>query len=223
MELVLTPVEIRLLGCLVEKELTTPESYPLSLNALTNACNQKSNRDPVMELEERTVQAALDGLIRKTLVATRSGAGSRVPKYVHRLRDRLRPDYDFSPPELAPLCELMLRGPQTLAELKTRSARLHSFTDMAELASALERLERRPDGPYVTRLARRPGQKEPRYAHLLTGEAPAETAADEEPVSEAVTSDESARLAELELEVQSLRRDVAALAQRLDALMTELK
>jgi uncharacterized protein YceH (UPF0502 family) len=117
----------------------------------------------------------------------------------------------------------MLRGPQTLAELKTRSARLHSFTDMAELASALERLERRTDGPYVTRLARRPGQKEPRYAHLLTGEAPAETAADEEPVSEAVTSDESARLAELELEVQSLRRDVAALAQRLDALMTELK
>jgi uncharacterized protein len=222
MELILSPVEIRLLGCLVEKEATTPESYPLSLNALTNACNQKTNRDPVMELEERTVQAALDSLIKKTLAASRSGAGSRVPKYVHRLRDRLRPDYDFSREELAPLCELMLRGPQTLGEIKTRCARLHEFADLAALAVALERLEQRPDGPYVTRLARRAGQKEARYAHLLTGEAPAEP----EPVAgESVhaTSDDAARLVELELELRGVRRDLDTLTQRFDALLRELK
>jgi uncharacterized protein len=222
MELILSPVEIRVLGCLVEKERTTPEGYPLSLNALTNACNQKTNRDPVMELEERTVQAALDSLIKKTLAASRSGAGSRVPKYVHRLRDRLRPDYDFPPEELAPLCELMLRGPQTLGEIKTRCARLHEFADLAALAAALERLEQRPDGPYVTRLARRPGQKEARYAHLLTGEAPEEpettTAA-----PAAATSDDAARLIELELEVRALRRDLDGLTQRFDVLLRELK
>ena len=218
MEIVLTPLEVRVLGCLVEKEATTPESYPLSLNALTNACNQKTNREPVMELEERTVQASIDGLIKKTLVATRSGAGSRVPKYAHRLHDRLRPDFDFSREELAPLCELMLRGPQTLGELKTRSARIHEFADIAALAAALERLERRTDGPYVTRLARRPGQKEARYAHLLTGAPPIEP---EILVSDVVTvtSDDAARLTELELEVQSLRRDLTALSARLEELL----
>jgi uncharacterized protein YceH (UPF0502 family) len=218
MEIVLTPLEIRVLGCLVEKEATTPETYPLSLNALTNACNQKTNREPVMELEERTVQATIDGLIKKTLVASRSGAGSRVPKYTHRLHDRLRPDFDFSREELAPLCELMLRGPQTLGELKTRCARIHEFADTAALAAALERLERRGDGPYVRRLGRRPGQKEVRYAHLLTGELPAEP---EVPMSEsvAVTSDETARLTELEIEVQGLRRDLDGLARRVEELL----
>lgn len=222
MEITLTPVEIRVLGCLVEKEATTPESYPLSLNALTNACNQKTNRDPVMTLEERTVQAVVDGLIRKTLVASRSGAGSRVPKYVHRLRDRLRPDFDFSPEELAPLCELMLRGPQTLGELKSRCARIHEFPDMSALAAALERLERRPDGPYVRRLPRRPGQKEARYAHLLTGSEPVEPE-EQEAVVVGATTDEAARLAELELEVARLRRDLQALTDRVDALIAQLR
>jgi uncharacterized protein len=221
MEIVLTPAEIRVLGCLVEKEATTPESYPLSLNALTNACNQKTNRDPVMTLEERTVQSVLDGLVKKTLVATRSGAGSRVPKYVHRLRDRLRPDFDFSREELAALCELMLRGPQTLGELKTRCARIHEFPDMSTLASALERLERRPDGPYVKRLARRPGQKEARYAHLLTGTEPAEP--EDEAATAMPASDDAARLVELELEVAGLRRDLQALTERLDALIAQLR
>jgi uncharacterized protein YceH (UPF0502 family) len=222
MEIVLTPVEIRILGCLVEKEATTPEGYPLSLNALVNACNQKSNRDPVMELEERTVQAAVDSLIKKTLVAARSGAGSRVPKFVHRLRDRLRPDYDFPPEELAPLCELMLRGPQTLGELRTRCARLHEFADMNAIAAALERLERRPDGPYVQRLARRPGQKEARYAHLLTGELPAEPSFPEGP-EPAVASDDSIRLVELEAEVRGLRRDLDELTRRFEDLRRTLE
>ena len=221
MDIVLTPLEVRVLGCLVEKEATTPESYPLSLNALTNACNQKTNRDPVMELEERTVQATIDGLIKKTLVASRSGAGSRVPKYAHRLRDRLRPDFDFTPEELAPLCELMLRGPQTLGELKTRCARIREFADFAALAAALERLERRPDGPYVQRLARRPGQKEARYAHLLAGEPPAEAAAPPTADTLDVTSDDVARLAELELEVKGLRRDLDTLTARVDALLAQ--
>ena len=222
MEIVLTPVEIRILGCLVEKEATTPEGYPLSLNALVNACNQKSNRDPVMEVEERTVQAAVDGLIKKTLVAARSGAGSRVPKFVHRLRDRLRSDYDFPPDELAPLCELMLRGPQTLGELRTRCARLHDFADMNALAVALERLERRPDGPYVQRLARRPGQKEARYAHLLTGELPAEPSLPEGPEA-AVASDDAVRLVELEAEVRGLRRDLDELTRRFEDLRRRLE
>jgi uncharacterized protein YceH (UPF0502 family) len=222
MEIVLTPVEIRILGCLVEKEATTPEGYPLSLNALTNACNQKSNRDPVMELEERTVQAALDGLIKKTLVAARSGAGSRVPKYVHRLRDRLRPDYDFPPPELAPMCELMLRGPQTLGELRTRCARLHDYADTNALAAALERLETRPDGPYVCRLARRAGQKEARYAHLLTGEEPVEIEGPEVRES-AVASDDAVRLVELEAEVRGLRRDLDELTRRFEDLRRTLE
>jgi uncharacterized protein YceH (UPF0502 family) len=206
------------LGCLVEKEATTPENYPLSLNALTNACNQKTNREPVMELEERTIQSTIDGLVKKTLVASRSGAGSRVAKYAHRLRDRLRPDFDFTPEELAPLCELMLRGPQTLGELRTRSSRIFEFTDSAILASALERLERRPDGPYVRRLERRPGQKEARYAHLLAGEPPAEPEG-ALPAESAVTSDDVARLAELELEVKGLRRDLDALTARVEELL----
>ena len=219
MDIVLTPLEVRMLGCLVAKEATTPENYPLSLNALTNACNQKTNREPVMELEERTVQATIDGLIKKTLVASRSGAGSRVPKYVHRLRDRLRPDFDFTREELAPICELMLRGPQTLGELKTRCARIHEFADMAALVAALERLERRPDGPYVQRLARRPGQKEARYAHLLTGEVPADVPETTNAEATAVTSDDVARLAELELEVKGLRRDLDALRARVEELL----
>ena len=219
MDMVLTPLEVRVLGCLVEKEATTPENYPLSLNALTNACNQKTNREPVMELEERTVQATIDGLIRKTLVASRSGAGSRVAKYAHRLRDRLRPDFDFTPEELAPLCELMLRGPQTLGELRTRSSRILEFADSAALASALERLERRADGPYVRRLGRRPGQKEARYAHLLAGEPPAEPETAVVGEDSTITSDDVARLAELELEVKGLRRDVDALTARVDELL----
>lgn len=223
MEFVLTPLEIRLLGCLAEKEVTTPENYPLSLNALTNACNQKTNRDPLLDLEESTVQSVIDDLVKKTLVASRSGAGGRVPKYVHRLRDRLSPGFDFPPEELAPMCELMLRGPQTLNELRTRCARMHAYNDITELTAALERLEQRPDGPYVKRLPRRVGQKELRYAHLLTGELPPESMTAEAEAEHGVTTDEIARLGELELEVRNMRRELQALSQRVEELFAALR
>ncbi|MFZ2508113.1 MAG: YceH family protein [Steroidobacteraceae bacterium] len=219
MEVVLTPLEIRVLGCLVEKEATTPENYPLSLNALTNACNQKTNRDPVMNLTEHTVQATIDSLVKKTLVGARSGAGGRVAKYAHRLHDRLNPDYDFARDELAPMCELMLRGPQTLNELRTRCARIHEYADTEELAAVLARLEKRPERPYVKRLARQPGQKEARYAQLLTAEQLPEAAEAAEDGDTGVTSDDMARLGELEVEVRSLRRELQALSERVAELL----
>jgi len=218
-EVVLTPLEIRVLGCLVEKEATTPDNYPLSLNALTNACNQKTNRDPLMNLAEHMVQSAIDSLVKKTLVASRSGAGGRVAKYAHRLHDRLNPDYDFARDELAPMCELMLRGPQTLNELRTRCARIHEYGDTEELAAVLERLEKRPERPYVKRLARRPGQKEARYAQLLTGELPAEAEGAADEAGTGVAADDTARLDELELEVRNLRRELQALSERVAELL----
>jgi len=218
-EVVLTPLEIRVLGCLVEKEATIPDNYPLSLNALTNACNQKTNRNPLMNLAEHTVQSAIDSLVKKTLVASRSGAGERVAKYAHRLHDRLNPDYDFARDELAPMCELMLRGPQTLNELRTRCARIHEYADTEELAAVLERLEKRPERPYVKHLARRPGQKEARYAQLLTGELPAEAAGAADEAGPGVAGEDTARLGELELEVQNLRRELQALSERVAELL----
>ena len=220
MAIVLTPVEIRLLGCLIEKEATTPENYPLSLNALTNACNQKTNRDPVMNLEEGTVQSVIDGLVKKALIASRSAAGGRVTKYAHRLRDRLRPDYDFSREELAPMCELMLRGPQTLNELRTRCARLYEYADIDELAAALKSLEQRPEGPYVKFLTRRPGQKEARFAQLLTGALPAEAEGAAHEPGPDVSNNDAARLGELELQVRNLRREFQALTERVEELFT---
>ena len=218
MAIVLTPVEIRLLGCLIEKEATTPENYPLSLNALTNACNQRTNRYPVMNLAESTVQSVIDSMVKKALIASRSSAGGRVAKYAHRLRDRLRPEYDFSREELAPMCELMLRGPQTLNELRTRCARLHEYADIDELAAALKSLEQRPEGPYVKCLARRPGQKEARYLQLLMGEFPADAEGAVDEAGPRVTNDETARLGELELAVRSLRREIQALSERVEEL-----
>jgi len=218
MAIVLTLLEIRLLGCLVEKEATTPENYPLSLNALTNACNQKTNRDPVMNLAESTVQSVVDGLVKKALIVPRSSAGGRVPKYAHRLRDRLRPEFDFSREELAPMCELMLRGPQTLNELRTRCARLHEYADFDELAAALKSLEQRPEGPYLKCLARGPGQKEARYAHLLAGELPAESEGVADEAAPRVANDETTRLSELELAVRSLRGEFEALSKRVEEL-----
>lgn len=173
----LTPLEARVIGCLIEKQLTTPEQYPLSLNALTNACNQKSNRDPVMELDEASVQALLDGLARKHLVMEKSGFGSRVPKFQHRFCNTEFSALQFSPQERAIVCELLLRGPQTPGELRQRAARMAALTDAAEVEAALEALAKRDSGPLVRRLAREPGKREARYAQLFTGGAP-EAAAD---------------------------------------------
>jgi len=166
MQLTLTPIEARVLGALIEKEITTPEYYPLSLNALTNACNQKSNRDPVLRLEESEVRKALNHLEYQSLVRSVSSTDSRVTKFEHRLQDT----FNFYRPEIAVICELLLRGPQTPGELRTRASRMHAFEDLENVHSALSRLEKR-EPPLVTVLPRQPGTKEARYAHLL-GDAP---------------------------------------------------
>ena len=142
MDNVLSPLELRVLGCLIEKESTTPDTYPLSLNALTSACNQKSNRDPLMDLNENTVLDTVEALTTKSLATSRGGAGSRVSKFAHRLSNRLLDEHQYSHPELALLCVLFLRGPQTLGELRTRCARVHPFPDTGELLATLNLLVR---------------------------------------------------------------------------------
>lgn len=166
MQLALTTIEARVLGALIEKEITTPEYYPLSLNALTNACNQKSNRDPILRVEESDVRKALNHLEYQSLVRSVSSTDSRVTKFEHRLQDA----FNFYRPEVAIICELLLRGPQTPGELRTRASRMHAFEDLESVHSALSRLEKR-EPPLVTVLPRQPGTKEARYAHLL-GAAP---------------------------------------------------
>ena len=167
----LSALEARVLGCLIEKEITTPDQYPLSLNALTNACNQKTNREPVLELEETVVQATLDGLSKRHLVMDRSGFGSRVLKYRHRLCNGDHNPLQFSPQELGIVCELMLRGPQTPGELRNRAQRLAPFTDLGVVEATLEALAARSDGPFVLKLPRQPGAREARYAQLFTLQA----------------------------------------------------
>lgn len=167
MNIHLTPMEARVIGCLIEKAITTPDQYPLSLNALTNACNQKSNRDPVLELDERTVQDTLDALAKKHLVLEKSGFGSRVPKYQHRFCNTGFGSLEFSPQQTAVLCELLLRGPQTPGELRSRASRMTALRDVSEVETALEALAGRQDGPFVARLAREPGRREARYTHLF--------------------------------------------------------
>jgi hypothetical protein len=163
----LSAVEVRVIACLLEKQVTTPEQYPLSVNALQNACNQKSNREPVMELSEQEVQATLDSLSKRHLVLERSGFGSRVPKYQQRLCNTEFSSMQLSAQERAVLCELMLRGPQTAGELRARAARMASFADSAEVESTLEAMSQRKEGALVARLAREPGRREVRYVHLL--------------------------------------------------------
>jgi uncharacterized protein len=195
MDIALDAEEARVLGALLEKEITTPEYYPLSLNALLNACNQKSNRDPLVHFDEETVERVLFMLRDKGLLLNITGAGSRVPKFGHRLSEKL----NLGRRELALLCELMLRGPQTLGELRTRADRMHHFDDTAEVESVLDRL---PE--LVTKLPRRPGEKEARYAHLFAGIPEAQAAL---PDHTAVIP-RSDRLAELEAEVAQLRREI---------------
>ncbi len=206
-DIMLDPMEARVLGCLIEKHLATPDYYPLSLSALTAACNQRSNREPVMSLNDAEVQVALDALTRKQMAWQRSSAGSRVPKYAHKLSDTVSRTFDFSPPELAVLCLLLLRGPQTVGELRTRSPRLHGFRDLGEVEATLQGLITRADGPFVLELPRQPGQREVRFAHLFSGEPVVP-----ETVAPAVarSGDELEALArrvdDLEAMVESLRR-----------------
>jgi len=168
----LSPDEARVIGALIEKEITTPDQYPLSLNALTNACNQKSNRDPVVAWDERHVQQLLDALSKRALAVDRSGFGSRVPKYRHLFCNTEFGRLKFSPQELAIVCELLLRGPQTPGELRGRAQRMAPFADVGEVEMVLAQLSAREDGPFVARLPREPGKREARYAQLFTGDAP---------------------------------------------------
>ncbi|EFE23405.1 YceH family protein [Edwardsiella tarda] len=210
---ILSPIEARVIGCFLEKQVTTPEQYPLSLNALTTACNQKTNREPVLDLSESEVQNALDLLVRKHQIRSINAPGSRVVKYEHRFCNSEFGDLRFSPAEVALICCLLLRGPQTPGELRTRSNRLYAFADVNEAEQALNRLAEREDGPFVVRLAREPGRRESRYAHLFCGEAAigAESAV-ADTASAAVETDElSARVTALEAEVADLKRRLASL------------
>jgi len=215
---VLNEVEARVLGALLEKEITAPEYYPLSLNALVNACKQKSNRDPVMNLEEDSVRAALRALHDNSLARSVSAADSRVTKYEHRLQEA----FNFDRREAAIFCELLLRGPQTPGELRSRAERMHHFDDLSEVQSALQRLMSRQP-PLVKVLARQPGTKESRYVHLLSGDVePANSSAVHE--TQAVTSRENAdKFSRLESEVAELRKDIADLKQQFAAFRKQFE
>ncbi|GAB6041345.1 YceH family protein [Endothiovibrio diazotrophicus] len=213
----LSLIETRIIGCLIEKEITTPEQYPLSLNALTNACNQKSNRAPVLDLDETEVQATLDGLVKQRMVVEKGGFGSRVSKYGHRFCNTEFGTLHFSARELGVVCELLLRGAQTPGELRSHAQRLCRFADVGEVEATLEGLASREDGPFVVRLAREPGRRESRYAHLFSGEVSG--TANNEPIErEAIHSAKGDRLAALEREVAELREEVAELRALLDGL-----
>jgi uncharacterized protein YceH (UPF0502 family) len=207
--------EIRVLGCLVEKAVTTPDYYPLTLNSLTLACNQQSNRDPVVAFDETTVVRALDGLREKRLASVFTGAESRVAKYKHALTGALL----LTPAEVGLLCMLMLRGPQTLAELRTRTERFQPFESLAEVEEALQVLATRQPQPLVVKLPRLPGTKEPRYAHLLAGpiDVAALAAGAATPAPEPATllvRAENDRLAQLTAEMAALRTELAELRQQ---------
>jgi uncharacterized protein YceH (UPF0502 family) len=220
MRIELDSLEARVIGCMIEKQITTPDQYPLSLNALVNACNQKSNRDPVMSLDEATVQHTLDALSRKHLILERSGFGSRVPKYQHLFCNTEYGSLKFSPQELAIVCELLLRGPQTPGELRSRASRMATFTDVSEVEAALQGLLERESGPLVARLPREPGRREARYMQLFGGEPPPPPS-----VTAEVTPEEGAprgsdgealagRVTRLEEEVRQLRAELEEIRAR---------
>ncbi|HTC67214.1 MAG TPA: YceH family protein [Candidatus Acidoferrum sp.] len=217
MNIVLNEMEARVLGALLEKEITTPDYYPLSLNSLVNACNQKSNRDPVMNLDEDSVRNALRTLHDNSLARSVSAADSRVTKYEHRLQET----FNFDRREAALVCELLLRGPQTPGELRMRAERMHQFNDLSEAQSALQRLMNR-EPPLVKVLARQPGTKESRYIHLLSGDAKpvSSTAGREAPAREREKIDEFSRLSS---EMAELRRDMADLKQQFAAFRKQFE
>ncbi|MBI5617769.1 MAG: DUF480 domain-containing protein [Gammaproteobacteria bacterium] len=220
MKIELTALEARVVGCLVEKEITTPDQYPLSLNALVLACNQKTNREPVLELADAAVQDTVDALVRRHLVSDKSGAfGGRVTKYKHRFCNTEFGALKFSPQELGILCVMLLRGPQTPGELRQRTNRLCEFSDVDEVEATLEKLMTRDDGPFVARLARAPGSREHRYAHLFSGEIESVAATVHE--AQAHEPGLGARVAMLESEVDGLKKELADLKAALGMTTTE--
>lgn len=212
MAIELTAHEARVIGCLLEKELTTPDQYPLSLHALTAACNQKTNRDPILELGTQAVQEVTDALVKRHLVSDRGGYGGRVTKFKHRFCNTDFGALKFDPPALGIVCVLLLRGPQTPGELRAHTQRLCEFADANAVESTLEDLLTRPDGPFVARLARASGARESRYAHLFSGfiESASEVAGGVgEPVARGPSLTD--RVTALEREVVALRAEIAML------------
>ena len=221
MNIRLTAIEARIIGSLIEKQITTPDQYPLSLNALVNACNQKSNREPFMQLDEPTVRAAVDGLARRHMVVEKSGFGSRVPKYQQIFCNTEFGSLKFTPQETAIVCELLLRGPQTPGELRARVPRMAELPDPGVIEALLDSLANRPEGAIVAQLAREVGRRDSRWAQLFE-ELPATQTIDNTPRTdsppprtEAATprpaSDLATRVAALEAEIAALRAEIAAL------------
>ncbi len=220
MDIQLDEREVRVLGSLVEKELTTPEYYPLSLNSLTAACNQKSNREPVMSLDESEVVRALDSLKSKHLVWKLDTAGGRVPKYEHNLR----PHWELSDAEVSVLCVLLLRGPQTVGEIKNRTNRMYNFSGLEEVERVISQLSEREDGPFVVRLPLQPGRKEHRFMHLFSGEPQIDMSI--EPCAEPArvrVEQEQKRIADLEERVEQLEQQIGSLKQAFDSFREEFK
>jgi len=213
---VLSDVECRVLGALIEKDITTPDYYPLSLNALVNACNQKNNRDPVMSLDENTVRDALHKLQEKRLAGPASGADSRVTKYEHRSQEV----FNFTRAETAIMNVLLLRGPQTPGELRGRTERIHRFEELSDVQATLQKLMQR-EMPLVKMLPRQPGTKESRFAHLLSGDVEGYVAPPE--VSSAPAVEDDGRIARLESEVAELRRELADLRQQMESFRRQFE
>lgn len=218
----LTDIEVRVLGSLVEKQVTTPEYYPLTLNALTLACNQKNNRSPVTSYNETIVAQALESLREKNLAYVFYGSTSRVPKYKHVLPEVMH----LSQPELALMCVLMLRGPQTSGELATRAFRLHEFSGLAEVETTLTGLITREPDPLVMRLPRQPGQKEARFAHLLSGEVSIDAIHEEVAHTRSRgrgLDSQSDRVAALEAEVETLKAEVGMLRKQFEGFKKQFE
>jgi uncharacterized protein YceH (UPF0502 family) len=215
----LTEIEVRVLGSLIEKDITTPDYYPLSLNALVNACNQKNNREPVMALDENAVRDALNTLQEKRLAGPAGGADSRVAKYEHRLQEI----FNFDRREMAVVCVLLLRGAQTPGELRGRTERMYQFEALDDVVFTLDRLAQR-DPPLARVLPRQPGTKESRYVHLFAGEPPGSSEqANAPPVAVAAAASTSVRLVRLEGEIFRLRQELSEVQQQLAAFRKQFE
>ena len=216
MSLSLNEVEIRILGCLIEKQLTTPDYYPLTLNSLIAACNQKSNREPVMNLSESQVQDALSSLQDKYLVREKMLPGSRTPKYEHKLSGTLTQEFDFNINQLAVLSILFVRGPQTVGEIKGRTQRMADFLDLDQVEACLQELQNHAKGPFVKALPRQPGRREIRYGHVFGGEVQtAEIADTQEFVASAAPESVS--------ELQAVKAELAQLREEFENFKNSIK
>jgi uncharacterized protein YceH (UPF0502 family) len=216
--MILTEIETRVLGSLIEKDITTPDYYPLSLNALVNACNQKNNREPVMTLDENAVRDALSTLQEKRMAGPASGADSRVTKYEHRLQEV----FNFDRREIAVICVLLLRGPQTPGELRGRTDRMYHFEALDDVVSTLDRLAHR-EPPLTAMLARQPGTKESRYMHLFSGEAPPQAIVEKMTADASGSASGADRISALEQEVSHLRAELTEVQQQLAAFRKQFE